>query len=105
MLKTENFTLDHIRTLKANSDSDPAILERTVYAFGLLESLVRVHMPFTFKGGTCLLLLLEKPRRLSNEMLLTEEPYPLVVIPSIDCILGDKLTAFVPHTTGIPFLC
>ena len=49
MLKTENFTLDHIRTLKANSDSDSAILERTVYAFGLLESLVRVHMPFTFK--------------------------------------------------------
>lgn len=27
----------------------------------------------------------------------------MVVIPSIDCILGDKLTAFAPHTTGIPF--
>lgn len=74
MLKTENFTLEHIRTLKANSDSDPAILERTVYAFGLLESLVRVHMPFTFKGGTCLLLLLEKPRRLSTDIDIVVEP-------------------------------
>ena len=23
-------------------------------------------------------------------------------MPSVDCILGDKLTAFAPHTTGIP---
>ncbi len=26
-----------------------------------------------------------------------------MTIPSVDCILGDKLTAFAPHTTGIPF--
>jgi hypothetical protein len=26
-----------------------------------------------------------------------------VVMPSIDCILGDKLTAFAPRTTGIPY--
>ena len=25
-----------------------------------------------------------------------------VQIPSVNCILGDKLTAFAPHTTGIP---
>ena len=24
-------------------------------------------------------------------------------MPSVNCILGDKLTAFAPHTTGIPF--
>lgn len=45
--------------------------------------------------------LVEKP--IQNELLLTEEPYLPVKIPSIDCILGDKLTAFAPHTTGIPF--
>lgn len=168
--------------LQKNSGCDPAILERTVYAFGLLESLVRVNMPFIFKGGTCLMLLLKSPRRLStdidiivepgtdishyiqeaskifpfeevqeqsrigknqiekrhfkfyydspvnkkkfyilldvlfeenhyntlvrkeiaNEILLTEEPYLLVRVPSVDCLLGDKLTAFAPHTTGIP---
>ncbi len=26
-----------------------------------------------------------------------------VVCPSIECLLGDKLTAYAPHTTGIPY--
>lgn len=30
-------------------------------------------------------------------------PARLVKIPSVDCILGDKLTAFAPNTTGIPY--
>lgn len=32
-----------------------------------------------------------------------EEPCRLVKIPNIDCILGDKLTAYAPNTTGIPY--
>jgi len=183
MLKKENFTLDHIQEIKENRKIDPFLLERTVYALGLLESLVRVDMPFVFKGGTSLMLLLEKPGRLStdidiivkpgtdvrhfiheaskifpfkksqeqirkgknnivkqhfmfwydspvsgnpfyilldilfeenhysaftrkkikNDLILTEAPYLEVQMPSVDCILGDKLTAFAPHTTGIPF--
>ncbi len=35
--------------------------------------------------------------------ILTEEPFPVVTIPSINAILGDKLTAFAPKTTGIPY--
>ena len=34
----------------------------------------------------------------------TEEPYKLVTIPSINSILGDKLTAFAPSTVGVPYL-
>jgi hypothetical protein len=34
---------------------------------------------------------------------LTQEPETYVKIPSADCILGDKLTAFAPHTTGVLF--
>ncbi len=26
-----------------------------------------------------------------------------VICPSLECLLGDKLTAYAPHTTGIPF--
>ena len=26
-----------------------------------------------------------------------------VVCPSKECLLGDKLTAYAPHTTGIPY--
>ena len=181
MLLKENFSEEYIRELQKNSKRDPVLLERTVYAFGLLEALARVGMPFIFKGGTCLMLLMDKPRRLStdidiivkpgtdldgyldkaseifpfqmveeqkrvgknniikrhfkftydspinnkpfyilldvlfeenhyaelvekeirNDLLLTEEEYLTVSIPSADCILADKLTAFAPHTTGI----
>ena len=31
------------------------------------------------------------------------EPPVLVHVPSVDCILGDKLTAYAPNTTGIPY--
>ena len=184
MLTKDNFTLEHVMDLKKNRMVDSFILERSIYAFGLLEALCRARMPFIFKGGTSLMLLLEQPRRLStdidivvapgtdvdhyleeagkifpfkkveqqirkgknsiekrhykyyydspikgqtpfyilldilfeenhyskvirkpirNELLITEEPYYEVSLPSVDCILGDKLTAFAPHTTGIPF--
>lgn len=181
MLLKENFGEEHIRELQKNSKRDPVLLERAVYAFGLLEALARMGMPFIFKGGTCLMLLMDKPRRLStdidiivepgtdledylekasvifpfqkveeqkrigknniekkhfkfaydspvnnkqfyilldvlfeanhyaetvekeirNDLLLTEEEYLTVRIPSLDCILADKLTAFAPHTIGI----
>ncbi len=41
-------------------------------------------------------------REIRNDLLLTEPEYLLVKTPDINCILGDKLTAFAPHTTGIP---
>ena len=183
MLSKENFTKNHIEELRRAGKNDPAILERTVYAFGLLEAVLKTGMPFIFKGGTALLLLLDKPMRLSTDIdiivapgtdvdkyikeagrifpfiqseedvrigrnniekrhykflyespltgrkfnilldiLFDENPYCTLVecpvrnkllisegddlsarLPGINCILGDKLTAFAPHTTGIPF--
>lgn len=182
MLLQKNFGEEHIRELQGISHRDPVLLERAVYAFGLLEALAKVGMPFIFKGGTCLMLLMEHPRRLStdidiivepetnldkyldraseifpfkdveeqkrigknniekrhfkftydspinnrpfyilldvlfehnhyselvqkeiqNDLLLTEPEYLTVSLPSANCILADKLTAFAPHTTGIP---
>jgi hypothetical protein len=181
MILRENFSEEHIRELQKTSKRDPILLERTVYAFGLLEAITRVGMPFVFKGGTSLILLMDKPRRLStdidiivapgtdidyyideaakifpflrveeqtrigrnniekrhfkftydshigghelyilldvlfedhhyeklverqikNELLITEPEYMNVNLPSRSCVLGDKLTAFAPHTTGI----
>ena len=45
--------------------------------------------------------LLEKP--IKNDLLLTDGEDLIVRIPDVNSILGDKLTAFAPHTTGIPF--
>ncbi len=50
------------------------LLERAVYAFGLLEALAKVGMPFVFKGGTCLMLLMNRPRRLSTDIDIIVEP-------------------------------
>lgn len=40
-------------------------------------------------------------KEIKNDLLMTEGENLKVKIPSINCILGDKLTAFAPHTTGI----
>lgn len=183
MLLRENYSAEHIAKLRKETGADPSILERTVFAFGLLEAIRSVDMPFIFKGGTSLLVLLNEPRRLSTDidiivdrdtdvdsyieragrtfpfvsveehkrkgandiekrhfrfhflspstgkeiyilldvvfednpylkvtehpirssLLLSEDEDLMVNLPDKNCILGDKLTAFAPHTTGIPF--
>jgi hypothetical protein len=40
-------------------------------------------------------------RQIRNDLLITEPEYLNVMLPSRSCVLGDKLTAFAPHTTGI----
>ena len=183
MLSKENYTSEYISTLQKKTGADPSILERTVFAFGLLEAIRSVGLPFIFKGGTSLLIMLKSPKRLSTDIDIIVEPgtdiddyinrageiFPFssveehkrkgtndiekrhfrfhfvsprtgkeinilldvvfesnpylkvtespirsslllsegtdltVTLPDKNCILGDKLTAFAPHTTGIPF--
>jgi len=74
MLNKSTFSLEHIQELQASSDRDPVLIERVLYAFGLLEALVRVGTPFIFKGGTCLMLLLEHPLRLSTDIDIIVKP-------------------------------
>ncbi len=74
MIHPESFTKEHIKGLQEKSHRDPVLLERAVYAFGLLEALARVELPFVFKGGTCLLLLLKTPRRLSTDIDIIVQP-------------------------------
>lgn len=180
MITKENFEIGHIKNIQQEYKNDLHQLERTLFAFGLLEAISKTEMPFIFKGGTCLLLLLQSPMRIStdidivvppqtdinsyiqkagqifpffhveeikrepksniekrhfkflyisptknaeitvlldvlfeenlytstiqktleNKLLLTSGENQIITIPSINCILGDKLTAFAPHTVG-----
>ena len=68
MISKDSFSLEHIRQLQTYSHGDPTLIERTLYAFGLLEAQARTGLPFLFKGGTCLILLLDKPMRLSTDI-------------------------------------
>lgn len=74
MLKRENYSGEHILTLQKDSGNDTAILEKVLYAFGLLEAIAKVKLPFVFKGGTCLMLLLKRPMRLSTDIDIVVEP-------------------------------
>ena len=74
MITRENFSEEHIRRLQDESRRDPLLLERTLFAFGLLETLVKVGLSFTFKGGINLMLLLPKPMRLSTDIDIVVEP-------------------------------
>lgn len=164
---------------------DTQLVEKSIRAFSLLESLVLSGCPFIFKGGTATMLHLECKRRISidvdivcrpgtdieqyvrthakeygftdvkleernsphnvpkshgkfyyqvtynsghqedtilldvlfeenhyskveelpiaNHFLIPSGEPALVHVPSVEDILGDKLTAFAPHTTGVPF--
>lgn len=67
MLSHDNYTAEYILKLREDTGADPSMLERTVFAFGLLEAIRSVGMPFIFKGGTSLLVMLKEPRRLSTD--------------------------------------
>ena len=181
MIARDSFSKDHIMTIHAESHRDPGLIERSIFAFGLLEALRLVGMDFICKGGSSILLLLEHPMRLStdidilvkpgtdidsyigkvsgifpfisynevfregknsiikrhfkftyespvnkgplfilldvvfdeshypeliekeikNDLLLTDGENLSVIVPTADCLVGDKLTALAPHTTGI----
>lgn len=48
MLDERTFDIEHIRAIQVSSGRDPILIERVLYAFGLLEALVRVGLPFVF---------------------------------------------------------
>ena len=74
MLSKSIYTGEYIQELYERTGNDPALLERAIYAFGLLEAIKKVELPFCFKGGTSLMLLLDHPRRLSTDIDIIVEP-------------------------------
>jgi predicted nucleotidyltransferase component of viral defense system len=176
--------IDSFKTQKEFKKINPPVLEKMIHAISLLQYLSKNDLKFTFKGGTCLILLLENAKRFSVDIdilttqsrskienildkiieqsdfiewkldekrsyksgvpkahyeisyssnlnktanyvlldiLFEESDYPetkeividsewieikeevKVVVPTIESILGDKLTAFAPNTTGVPY--
>lgn len=69
MISAKCFSDEHIRRkareLRAN---DPLLLEKSIHALALLGHLVDSGLPFIFKGGTSVMLLLDPIRRLSIDI-------------------------------------
>ncbi len=184
MIRSKSFSEEWINELKTKRKKiDPTLCEKMIRALCLSEQLVINDLDFIFKGGTSLILLIEKPQRFSIDIdINTEESkenlvsilndidstdlfkhykekvrkdkgipkahfyfyydsvinhkenyimldvlfdkhlYPTIIetpiqsfwidtegevikvnTPSLDSILGDKLTVFAPNTTGIKY--
>lgn len=192
MIDQSTYTRDWVNSVSTNyghgrRKANPMLIEKVTKALHLLELLTETNLNFIFKGGTSLLLLLDKMHRFSididiiveddkstidmnsildqvvstssvflryevqdrvntkhipkvhyklfynsvidnaegyvlldilfeknNYLEITEKdincnlikyksPAKVVRMPNIDCILGDKLTAYAPNTTGIPY--
>ena len=52
MIAKETYAIEHVNVLREKYKKDPFLLERVLFAFGLLEAIARVGMPFIFKGGS-----------------------------------------------------
>ncbi len=185
MIKPESLDNTWISAIAKQKKAVPILVEKVIRALWLLEGLVIHDLPFTFKGGTALMLKLGSARRLSIDidiiipkkeeglaallskvgtergftkveeqvretkstiekahykffykpsaqkaeqayvlldilfgesgyhkiesisiestfLSLTDKP-AIVTVPSFEDLTGDKLTAFAPETTGIPY--
>ncbi|MCK9299756.1 MAG: nucleotidyl transferase AbiEii/AbiGii toxin family protein [Bacteroidales bacterium] len=69
MIHPDSRTIEWIRQVAAdNIFSDIVLIEKSIRAFSLLESLVLSGCPFVFKGGTALMLHLDSAKRLSIDI-------------------------------------
>ncbi|MBM3700442.1 MAG: nucleotidyl transferase AbiEii/AbiGii toxin family protein [Actinobacteria bacterium] len=192
MIKENSFSKEWINSRcvflqRGKNKANPELVEKVIYALYLLESIKKTGLPFIFKGGTALLLLIKEIHRFSIDidiliekdisinsiikvlnnliknnnvfykfeeservntkninkthfkfyfkslldgrdkyilldvlfetnsfaelvqkdiscnLLDIEDEIQKVSMPSVECMLGDKLTAFAPNTTGIPY--
>ena len=74
------YTREYIQELYEKTGNDPALLERVIFAFGLLEAIRQVDLPFCFKGGTSLMLLLDRSMRLSTDIDIIERNLFIYII-------------------------
>ncbi len=58
----KSFTVNWIKEKHKELKGDPILIEKNIHAFALLGYLVQAKLDFVFKGGTSLLLHLEKIR-------------------------------------------
>lgn len=73
---------------------DPTLLEKTILAFELLGQLVTNGLSFVFKGGTCLLLLFDKFKRLSIDVDIVCEQDEFKLHRIFDAILPNFAARF-----------
>jgi len=88
MVSRHCFELEWIAAIREKyPKTDPSIIEKTIYAFELLGLLAENGLDFIFKGGTSMLLHIDRPRRLSIDVDIIsnaeETPFEKIISDSI----------------------
>lgn len=68
MIDKVSLSSDWLFAKQAEYKKDPSLIESMIYALFLLEQLKQTGLEFIFKGGTSLILLLERPARFSVDI-------------------------------------
>lgn len=68
MIKNNSFSIEWISKVSKNIKADRILVEKAIMAMALLEGLAESSLQFIFKGGTALMLLFQKPHRLSIDI-------------------------------------
>lgn len=69
MISEYSYSKDWLNNLRSsNKGIDPSLCEKMIRALGLMEALIVNNLDFVFKGGTSLILLIEKPERFSIDI-------------------------------------
>lgn len=90
-IQNKEFLEESIKELKKeNPAADIQLLEKTMGALFLVESLVSSGLKFVFKGGTSLVLLLREIKRFSVDVDIITEENPNDVIEKLKEIIGNQ---------------
>ncbi|MBN9292707.1 MAG: nucleotidyl transferase AbiEii/AbiGii toxin family protein [Flavobacteriia bacterium] len=68
MIDVKTLSADWIAEKCKKYTNDPALMESMIYALYLLEQLKLTDLPFIFKGGMSLILLMNEPKRFSVDI-------------------------------------
>lgn len=68
MIHANSFSARWLEKKQKETGRDPGLIEKMIYALHLVEQLQVNGLPFIFKGGTSLVLLMNEPRRFSVDI-------------------------------------
>ena len=90
MILPSSRTQDWIFACAKKYKSDPTLIEKVIRALTLLECLKRAKLPFIFKGGTALMLMIQEPRRFSIDIDIILEKGDISLAQLFDQVLPDS---------------
>jgi len=98
MINADSTLPDWIYNKTKEFYADPIIVEKVIRALILLESLKVNNLDFIFKGGTALMLMIQKPRRFSIDIDIIVKDKSQEIIAILDKVVDSTdFTGWAEH--------